>query len=383
MGTVLPSMDSKSADLRDVMPSCLRSILGRDNDLALPPAGKVVVLLVDGLGASALRARAGHAETLAPLLSAANTINAGSPTTTAAGLASLTTGGVSGQHGLVGFTVLDTNNCRVVNQLTGWDDKLDPATWQRLPTVFEQAATLGVPSFAVGPARFHDSGLTAAVLRGAEYRDAESIADRMVEVRAVLDSVDRALVYVYVPELDQAAHTLGWQSEAWSSELEAVDSAVRLFVTGIRPHEALLVTADHGVLDVPVECHLLFDAEPGLVDGIQFVAGDPRCLQLHFEPDATEQHRAVVLERWRKSERERAWVASRQEAISAGWFGPAVDAEVVPRIGDILVAARESVAYYDSRSATPKSLAMVGQHGSWTEDESEIPLLRFGAYAIA
>ena len=55
--------------------------------------------------------------------------------------------------------------------------------------------------------------------------------------------------------------------------------------------------------------------------------------------------------------------------------------DVVPRIGDILVAARKAVAYYDSRSATPKAQNMVGQHGSFSSEELGVPLLRFGAYA--
>jgi hypothetical protein len=277
--------------------------------------------------------------------------------------------------------VLDSAGDRVVNQLTGWDGAVDPAQWQRVPTVFETAAVDGVSSFAIGAERFRDSGFTQAVLRGAQYRAGETIADRFAKARAVLDSTTGALVYLYVPELDQAAHALGWQSGKWLRKLEEVDAAVTELAAGLRRTEGLLVTADHGMLDVPARSHILFDSEPELVDGIRFVAGDPRCLQLHFESDASEAHRERVLQRWRAAEGGRAWVASREEAIDAGWFGAEVHPEVVPRIGDILVAARKAVAYYDSRSATPKAQNMVGQHGSFSGEELGVPLLGFGAYA--
>lgn len=378
---MLPAMKSHGPSLADVLPSCLDSLVGRPNALQLPPTTASVVLVVDGLGAACLRARAGHARTLAAGLSPASTINSGFPTTTAAALATLTTGAASGAHGLIGYTVLDTGNHRVVNQLSGWDDRLDPATWQRLPTLFESSQDAGVSSFAIGAERFRGSGFTQAVLRGAHYRSAETIAQRMGEARLLLDTVPGALVYVYVPELDQAAHAVGWLSDSWIRRLEEVDSAVRDFAASLHAREGLLVTADHGMLDVPQRSHVLFDSEPALVDGIRFVAGDPRCLQLHFEADATPQHRALVLQRWRDSESGRAWVVSRAEAIAAGWFGAEVHPEVAARIGDILVAARKAVAYYDSRSASPKARNMVGQHGSWTSEELIVPLLRFGAYA--
>jgi hypothetical protein len=378
---MLPAVNSASASLADVMPSCVSSLVGKSNVLHLPPAEGAVVVLVDGLGAACLRARSGHARTLAATLSAARTLRSGFPTTTAAALATLTTSVTPGTHGIVGYTVLDRAGDRVVNQLTGWDGALDPAHWQRVPTVFETSAAVGVSSFAIGAERFRDSGFTRAVLRGAQYRSGESIAERFAAARTVLDKTPGALVYLYVPELDQAAHAQGWQSGKWLRELEEVDSAVTRFVTGLRPAEGLLVTADHGMLDVPTRSHILFDSQPELVDGIRFVAGDPRCVQLYFEPDASPKHRELVLQRWRAAEGERAWIACRADAIDAGWFGPHVHPEVMPRIGDILVAARKAVAYYDSRSATPKAQNMVGQHGSFSSDEVAVPLLRFGAYA--
>jgi predicted AlkP superfamily pyrophosphatase or phosphodiesterase len=254
-------------------------------------------------------------------------------------------------------------------------------TWQRVPTLFERGRDRGVQSFAIGTERYRSSGFTRAVLRGAEYRGGATMTDRLEEARRVLDSADRALIYVYVPELDQAGHSHGWQSPLWTSALEELDGAVRSFAADLGSREGLVVTADHGMLDVPQSSHILFDTDPGLVDGIRHVAGEPRALQLHFEPDASPSHRQAVLERWRQGEGHRSWVVSRDEAIESGWFGPRVDPEVVPRIGDLIIAARKGVAYYDSRPTLQHGRSMVGQHGSWSPEETTIPVLRFGAYA--
>ncbi|MET4780141.1 putative AlkP superfamily pyrophosphatase or phosphodiesterase [Glaciihabitans sp. UYNi722] len=378
---MLPATKSHRFSLADVVPSSLLAVDGKPNQLSLPPVRKAIVLLVDGLGASVLAARAGHARSLAPLLTPASIIGAKFPTTTAAALATLTTGELPGIHGLVGYTVLDAANDRVVNQLSGWDSRLDPATWQRVPTLFEKAKDAGLPSFAVGAERYRSSGFTKAILRGAEYRSGITIADRFDEARRALDGIDSGLVYVYVPELDQTAHAAGWQSTLWTAALEELDGAVRRFTEQLRRGEGMLLTSDHGVLDVPESSHVLFDTNAGLVDGIRHVAGEPRALQLHFEPDASESHRATVLQRWREAEGGRSWVVSRAEAVESGWFGSVVDPEVIPRIGDLLVAARKNIAYYDSRAAAQHGRSMVGQHGSWSPEETTIPLLRFGDFA--
>ena len=63
------------------------------NRLELPAVDRAVVVLIDGLGADPLRERAGHARTLASAMATkADIIATGVPTTTAAALATLTTG---------------------------------------------------------------------------------------------------------------------------------------------------------------------------------------------------------------------------------------------------------------------------------------------------
>lgn len=378
---MLPASKSHRFSLADVMPSSLLSLEGKSNPLHLAAATKSIVVLADGLGAAALAARAGHSRTLAPLLAPRSIIGAGFPTTTASALATLATGQAPGMHGLVGYSVFDPATDRVVNQLTGWDAQMDPLSWQRVPTVFERAAAANIASFAIGPKRYADSGFSQAVLRGAEYCGAESIAARFAEARRLCDATDRGLFYVYVPELDQAGHAHGWQSDKWTAALEDLDGAVADFTATLGRGEGMLLTADHGVIDVPESSHVLFDLNAGLVDGIRHVAGEPRAIQLHFEPDASAELRAKVLGHWRETEGHRSWIVSRAEAIESGWFGPTVHADVAPRIGDIIVAARKAIAYYDSRPADQRGRGMIGQHGSWSPEETSIPLLRFGAHA--
>ncbi|TFD58640.1 alkaline phosphatase family protein [Cryobacterium sp. Hh7] len=376
---MLPARQFSALRLADVLSSSLDAVCARPNSLGLPAVRKAVVILADGLGVSSIRARAGHARFLASRLNKSNIIDGVFPATTVAGIATLTTGVEPGQHGLVGYQVLDAARDRVVNQLTGWDAGMQPATWQRARTVFDRAADDNVPSFAVGPKKFLDSGFTQAVLRGAQYVPAEKVADRFTAARSILNENPTALIYLYVAELDVVAHAHGWESDRWLAVLENLDSEVTRFAATLRSDEGLLLTADHGVIDVPSTKHVLFDTEPSLVAGVRHVAGDPRCVQLYLEPEQSAVDADSLADAWRQSQGDRAWVYTRAEAVAAGLYGRVAD-EVLPRIGDVLIAARKGIAYYDSRPANQKARNMIGQHGSLTDEEVRVPLIRAGAF---
>ena len=130
------------------------------------------------------------------------------------------------------------------------------------------------------------------------------------------------------------------------------------------------------MIDVPAHRHVLLREGDELLDEVDVIGGEPRMLHLYASDGAAER----VASRWRESESDRAWVMTRAEAVDAGLFGT-VHPEVAPRIGDVLVAARSSVAYYDDRLTDKKPQRMIGQHGSLTDQERIVPLIRFGVFA--
>lgn len=369
---MLPAAKTHRLSLADIVPNCLEAIDGRRARMGLPPVEKAVVVVVDGLGHALLASHAGHARTLSRRLPHDDPIGAGFPTTTVAALATITTGEPAGRHGLVGYRVYDQAHDRVVNQLSGWEG-LDPASWQRMPTLFERAEAQGARAVAITHPRYRETELTRAVLRGAHFLPGSDAAERVASLGRVLAEPGPALVYYYVPDLDVAGHAKGVASGEWVAALEALDAEVAEATALLGRRDGLVLTADHGMVDVPEHAQRI--ASRALLEGVRHVAGEPRCLQLQLEPGADA---AAVAARWRASEGKRAWVATREEAVAAGWFGP-VDEQVLPRIGELLVAARGEHAYYTDPD--DRARGMVGQHGSLTPAETAVPLLRYGAFA--
>ncbi|QCR19365.1 alkaline phosphatase family protein [Agrococcus sp. SGAir0287] len=362
---MLPAASPAGVRLADVLPSQILALRGERNALGLPRARRGVLVVVDGLGAANLAARAGHARTLAS--GPRRGIVSGFPTTTAAALTSLYTGTAPGAHGIVGYDAL-VPGVGVRNQLRDWGGAMEPESWQR------SAPLLGtVPSTVVNEPRYADSGFTRATLRGARYVAARTIDERVDAAIEAAHAGD-GIVSCYVPDLDRIGHERGWQSDGWIDALERLDGAIARLVDRAPSGTGILVTADHGMVDVPEHRHLL--VPPALLEGVAHVAGEPRCLQLHRDPSWTGW--AATVDAWRDWLGDAAWVATRDELVASGWLG-SVDDAVLPRIGDLVVAVRGTGALY-VREDDP-ARGMVGQHGSLTSEELRVPLVRLGAYA--
>ncbi|SPM37539.1 Predicted pyrophosphatase or phosphodiesterase, AlkP superfamily, partial [Mycobacterium rhizamassiliense] len=335
---------------------------------------RVAVFLVDGLGWHLLPELAGSA----PLLAAVVAGNAGRltelactfPSTTPSSLVSLATGVRPGEHGILGFTLNVPGTDRVLTHIQ-WRDDPPPAEWQPLPTWFERLTRHGIATRAVLPAYFMGSGLTDAAYRGADFRPADPGGDYG---RHVIDELHAApgLVYCYIADLDTAAHLFGIGSPQWHEAAARVDALLVRLVDALPRNTALLVTADHGGLNVPPQSRIDLDADPRLSAGVRVVAGEPRVRYLHTEPGAA----ADVQDAWSELLRGRAGVYGRDQAVSSGMFGP-VDPRFLPRIGDVVVVCEGDWAVLATAHEPPEAARLIGFHGGATDAEMAIPLIVF------
>jgi hypothetical protein len=365
--------DWSKGSLANVLPSVADRLgvsryAGRDV-FDLPAVPRTVVVLVDGLGHDLLLQRSGHAPFLRSHLPSARRIPCGFPTTTATSMGTLGTGLLPGAHGLVGMQVLDPDTDRLVNELS-WEDGPDPVRWQPHETVFEVLEDAGVAVTMVGPWYFKGSGLTTAALRGGGFRSGLTLDDRVDAVASAVRESHRSLVYLYWGEVDKVGHVHGCQSWQWGDEVESVDAALSRLADRVPDDTSIVITADHGMVDVPFESRIDLAHEPELMHGIRHLGGEPRCLQLYTE--AGERDAVAAL--WRSRLRGSATVRTREQLLDEGWFG-AVRREVEPRIGDLVVMTEPSFAVVHSGLMRPEIVRLLGLHGSTSEAELAVPVI--------
>jgi hypothetical protein len=369
------------ASVAELLPDALTALTGGRPRLLPLPEGvrQVALLVVDGLGRRNLD---DHLD-LAPTLAAAPgpSVDAPFPATTATSLSCIGTGRAPGEHGITGFSLAPVGYDRPLVTLTWtWDhqasgddasEQVPPERLQPDATVFDQARRRGVRPVTVLRPEFHRSGLTRAGLRGG---DLVAASDLDATLEACLDAVGGSggptLVYAHHGDLDALGHLTGPGSETWCAELGRIDAALAGVRERLPGGTALVVTADHGMVDVPDEDLVELADRPDLLAGVRVLTGDSRARQLHVADGAL----ADVLAAWREEVGDLGLVVTRDEAIDAGWFGPVPRDAVRATIGDVLAVADGSVAWVH-RDADLFGGRLPGLHAGLTRREIEVPAL--------
>jgi hypothetical protein len=341
-----------------------------EDAFGLPDSARYVILLIDGLGWNLLRRAVMAAPFLASLLGGAKPITSAVPSTTVTSLGSLGTGQPPGQHGLVGYTSRVPSTGEILNALT-WESDLVPTVYQSKPTVFERATKTGIAVTTVALARFQGTGLTEAALRGAAFvpfsdESAEELRIALIAEAAVRG--DRSVVYAYERELDHFGHVHGCGSANWLQQLVRIDAMCERLRAALPPQVTMIITGDHGMVDIPSDQRIVAEDDPGLMAGVSALAGEGRFRQLYVDQEPPRR----VADRWRDRLGDLAWVRTRDEAIDEGWFA-AIDDQLRERWGHVLVAVRGDWAVMTS--AFPREYTLIGMHGSLTPAEMLVPLL--------
>jgi predicted AlkP superfamily pyrophosphatase or phosphodiesterase len=323
-------------------------------------ASQVVLLVLDGLGWEQLQDRTHLAPTLVGL--SGRPIHTVVPSTTATALTSITTGMTPGEHGVVGYRIEVRGE--VLNVLR-WTTPAGDARRRVPPHELQPTPPfLGANVPVVTKAEFAGSGFTLAHLSGVRHVGWRMASTLVSEVRRLLRSGERFL-YAYYDGVDKVAHEYGLGAH-YDAELTAADRLVGDVLSVLPEGAALLVTADHGQVDVGDDIRML---DPSVSALVALQSGEGRFRWLHAVPGAAED----LLEAASDAHGEVAWVVGLEQVRDEGWLGPTLTPAATGRLGDVALVAREPIAFDDPSDTGPFEL--VSRHGSVTRAEMLVPLL--------
>ena len=356
----LPAYDAGC--ISNVVPALLGTLEGDQSWVPRPiaEADRVVLLVLDGLGWNQLRERTHLTPTLAALDGTAITTVA--PSTTATALTSISTGLTPGEHGVMGYRIAVGSD--VLNVLRWTTDGRD-ARATIIPGELQPHAPFGGQRPPVlTRAEFAGSGFTLAHLEPVRFTGYRTLGTLTAEL-VRLCRAGEPLVYAYYEGLDQVSHEYGLGAQ-YDEELRWIDHLVATLLEVLPAGTVLAITADHG--QVETGDHVL-ELPADVITHVAMQSGEGRFRWLHARAGrapALADAAASLL-------RDDAWVRTREQAIDEGWYGPKVTDAAAGRLGDVLLAARGTVAFYDPKDTGP--YVLIGRHGSLTPNEMLVPLL--------
>jgi predicted AlkP superfamily pyrophosphatase or phosphodiesterase len=323
-------------------------------------AEQVVLLVLDGLGWEQLQDRRALAPTLCSLTG--GDITTVAPSTTATALTSITTGLPPSRHGVVGYRMYVDGE--VLNVLRWQADGRDARAAIPPEKIQGHEAFGGQRPPVVTRAEFRSTGFTTAHLDRTRMSGWRMSSTLVTEV-ARLTAANEPFVYAYYEGIDKVAHEYGL-ADHYDNELRAVDRLVGDLLDVLPPGAVLVVTSDHGQVDVGDN---LIVPAPEVMAHVRSQSGEGRFRWLHARPG----HARQLLEAAQAHHTGPAWVVDVETVLADEWFGPNITDAARSRLGDVALVAREPVSFVDPDDTGPFEL--VARHGSLTRAEMRVPLL--------
>lgn len=348
---------------------------------ALPPQSlshkrSVVLLIVDGLGYDYLRQTLPDGLLARHLLCPLQSV---CPATTAAAVTSFFTGVSPASHGLLGwFTPFETGD-RVVVPLLARQRNGPALTGDDLAALYRSpplAARLGRACHVVTPKRIAGSAYTRHHAGPATVHGFRSLGGLFGQLERLLraDGPPR-YVHAYWPLLDELAHAHGIGHRRSREHLRQIETQLGAFLHRVGNTDAtLLVTSDHGFVDIAPERRLLLNDHPRLQARLRLpLAGESRLAFVHARPSEREAvGHALAVELG-----ERATVFSGEQFIASGHLGVGPrHPSLAHRVGDWVVAMADGWTVRD-RLPGEKPFSPVGVHGGLSPAERRVPLVLF------
>ncbi|MBI3772012.1 MAG: alkaline phosphatase family protein [Gammaproteobacteria bacterium] len=338
-------------------------------------ARNVVLLVVDGLGHDYLQGAGGMMAG-----QVARSLTSVAPPTTATAVTTFLTGVAPQQHGLTGWFVHFREVASVLAVLP-FQPRLGGAALGQTGISAHQLLghvpifdRMPVQSYSVSPAWIAESEFNRAHLGRAQLVPFQNLDDLITQInRVVLSHDQRKYVYAYWAGFDGLAHEHGVGSFQVAEHFKRIDQGVaRLRESMAGSDTLLLVTADHGFVDIAPENRIDINQHPQLRQMLSLpLCGEPRMAYCYVRTAQARDFESYVTEQLGHA----VALFSSQQILEEGWFGlGAPHPELLARLGDYVLVAKEGYALVQ-RLPHETPLRHIGFHGGVSRAEMLVPLV--------
>lgn len=374
------------------IPSTILKIFGINSDkptLANEIFGKyvgaknVILLLIDALGYKHW-----------PLFSKfpAHQISAVFPSTTANALNCISSGLLPSEHGLFEWTLYLQEFGKSINTLPFTDvftnkllkkeDGFNPQVLFNAETIYEKLKRRGVNSYSFVSRLYARSNYSELIRAGSEMVPFVNFSDLAVNLRtAVNHATGRNYFFVYWDMLDTLGHVYGPSSEAWQTELKSLfflwqKETLEKVNKDVARKTLVLVTADHGQIDVVPEKTIFLTDDTKLMDTFAkdkngkpiLPTGGPRDAFLHLQKGKVEEIYRYLQEKLTAQ----VEIYKTEDLIKNGFFGRGeMSLKFRNRLGNLLILPRGNQMIW--RKIKDEKSTKRGHHGGLTKEEMLIP----------
>jgi len=337
----------------------------------------VVFILIDGLGYQYLGTHQRDSFIHDKVLTRITSVF---PTTTSASITSLATGVAPQQHAVTGW-FMHLKEVGVVSQILPFNPRiggmmfsdigLTPSMFIDRGLIFDRLpvdCTCIIKDDIIASAF---SSFMAGMSERVAYVGLEGFFKRIRE--ACAGEHPKKFIYAYWSHFDTLCHLYGVDNEATHAHFREIDDGLRSLYEDLSGSDTcIIVTADHGQLDVTDETTVQLSDHPSILNCMTLpICGEARAAFCYVRPRL-----ANSFERYVEDELgEYCALLKGHEMIEEGFFGSGEpNPRLFDRVGDYVLMMKDNYVIRD-RLLGEREHVLKGYHGGLDSEELYVPLL--------
>ena len=341
------------------------------------PADHIVVVMVDGLGLNVVDADHGANFLAAHVAAELTTVF---PSSTPTVLTSYATGLWPSSHGVPSWHLyLDEIDdiATIIHFTRRGDDKdlgslgLTPEQAYPAPST---AAGMAWSVFGVVPEEIADSPYSSYCRGHSPSYGYKGLEDAAAAVLKRLgESRGPSFTHLYIPHVDAASHEYGIAHDVTKQAIAAVDGLLSQIAALLPPNAAMVVSADHGLLDMDAAAHEI-EPDDDLLDYLEHEpCGTAPSVMLQVREDRAAEFEARFRDRFGDD----FYLLTADEVLDLELMGPGPASPVTRRrMGNYMaLSAGAPAIYYNYPRTGEDDPPKVANHGGLTADEMMVPLI--------
>ncbi len=232
-----------------------------------------------------------------------------------------------------------------------------------------------VSNFSIMPEKILNSDFTNTTSKNSKQLGYKNLDGFFKQIKKAINyNKKRKYIYAYWAKFDSLSHKYGVNSKKTEKHFSILDKKIRRFIKDIqRTNTTLIITADHGFVDVDLKNWIKVKEHPKLKECLTMpLCGEGRTAYAYVRLSKAKQFENYIRTKLNKY----CDLHKSEDLINRGMFGLGkINKKLFDRVGDYTIICKEGYLIKDFVEKKGKERIHIGHHGGVSKEEMLVPLI--------
>lgn len=336
----------------------------------------VVLIILDGLGYEYLKEKGDESFLFRNLRSSMTSVFL---PTTACAVTSFLTGVAPQQHAYTGWH-MNFKEVGVVSRAFTLSPRAGESSFiskdLKIDNFFNESSFFSKikgGSFSVSPLGIKGAEFNKYINNKSKDFYFNSLEGFFRQIKKAINKKGRKYIYSYWNEFDHLAHEFGVESKKVEKHFKELDVKFEKFSKSLDKDTLLIITADHGFIDTPINKIIWMEDYPKIKECLSApLSGEGRVVYCSVKVSKSKEFEKYVKSEFSKY----CWIYKSEELIKKNYFGLfKPHFKLFDRVGDYTLICKDNYYIGDVVKKSDKENLSIGHHAGVSSKEMIVPLV--------